>query len=112
MMPWSGNRAEIIRRIAASASRSAMVTGDRSALSSITSLWRKCGRIAAPAASASSLASARKRSRSISVLPALAPARRPDLFPRLFQRLEIGDHVGAVLRLLESREAHLRALGE
>lgn len=55
-MPWSGKHSPISARIAASAARSATVTGSKAAPSSLfstASRERKCGRIAAPAASAS-----------------------------------------------------------
>src|SRR5205085_5007060 len=84
------------RRIAASALRSAIVTGDKSGLSSTAILCRKCGRMASPAASARSEASARKSSSSLTFL--------------LFQAFEIGDDIGAVLYLREPREGHLGAL--
>src|SRR5579872_2884115 len=106
MMPWSGKRAAINCRIAVSAARSAAVTGDRSALSSTRIAWRKYGRIAAPAASASSAASAKAAS---SGTPAAAAVAATLL---LFERLEIGDHVGPVLDLRQAGEAHLGALGE
>src|SRR5437763_8306503 len=98
MMPCSGNRAAISRRIAVSAARSATVTGDKSGLSVTARGWRKCGRIASPAASARSPASARKRSSSPTGL--------------LFQGFEVGDDIGPVLHLRQSGEAHLGALGE
>src|SRR5258705_11142327 len=98
MMPCSGKRAAISRRIAVSAARSATVTGDRSGLSVTAMGWRKCGRIASPAASARSPASARKRLSSPTGL--------------LFQGFEIGDDIGPVLHLRQSREAHLGALGK
>ena len=64
IIPCAGNRASINCRIAASAARSAMVTGVRSGLSSTSIAVRKCGRIAAPAASANWAASAKQASRS------------------------------------------------
>src|SRR5436190_12791475 len=84
------------RRIAASALRSAIVTGDKSGLSSTAILCRKCGRMVSPAASARSEASARKSSSSLTFL--------------LFQAFEISDDIGAVLYLREPREGHLGAL--
>src|SRR5439155_22840704 len=98
MTPCSGNSAAISSRIACSAARSAIVTGERSGLSSTVSGARKCGRIAAPAASASRVARARKRSSSTTGL--------------LFEAFEIGDDVGAVLPLLDAGERHLGPLGE
>src|ERR1051326_7380023 len=86
------------RRIAASALRSAIVTGDRSALSSTTILCRKCGRMASPAASTRAEASARNASSSPTFL--------------LFQAVEIGDDIRAVLNLWQARECHLCALRE
>src|SRR5205807_6811807 len=98
MMPCSGKRAAISRRIAVSAARSAAVTGDRSGLSSTVIGWRKYGRIASPAASARSAASARNGSSSATGL--------------LFQAFQIGHDIGAVLRLRQAGERHLGALGE
>src|SRR6266700_5756575 len=98
MMPWAGKRFAISCRIAASAARSAAVTGDRSGLSSTAIGRRKYGRIASPAASARSIARARNWSVSTTFL--------------LFQAFQIGDHVGAVLHLGEPRKRHLGALGE
>src|ERR1700731_1397369 len=98
MMPCSGKRAAISWRIAASAARSATVTGDRSALSSTAILWRKYGRIPSPAASARSAASARNASSSPTGL--------------LFQAFEIGDDIGPILHLRQAGEAHLGTLGE
>src|SRR5437763_14327743 len=86
------------RRIAASALRSAIVTGDKSALSSTAILCRKCGRMASPAASARSEASARNASSSATVL--------------LFQAFEIADDIRAVLHLRQAGECHLCALRE
>src|SRR5215472_4098377 len=85
--------------MAASAARSAAVTGLRSALSTTASGWRKAGRIASPAASAKRIARARKASRSISGTS-------------LFQRVEIGDDIGAILRLGHAGEGHLGALDQ
>src|ERR1051326_2949827 len=84
------------RRIAASALRSAIVTGDRSALSSTAILCRKCGRMASPAASARSEASARNASSSATGL--------------LFQAFEIGDDIRPILHLRQAGEGHLCAL--
>src|SRR5260370_24515503 len=98
MMPGVGQRPAIRRRIAASAARSATVTGDRSGLSSTVSFWRKYGRIASPAASARSTARARNWSVATTFL--------------LFHAFEIGDDVGPVLRLRQARKRHLGALGE
>src|SRR5258708_3302243 len=97
-MPWSGNRALMSRRIAASAARSAAVTGLRSGLSSTAREVRKYGRITAPAASASSEARARYASNAAT--------------SSLFEGHQIFDDVGAVLLLRQPGEGHLGALSE
>ena len=61
-MPWSGNRSVSTARIACSAVRSAMVTGDRSAFWSVAIPARKNGRITAPATSAAAHAAAIRES--------------------------------------------------
>src|SRR5258708_27339152 len=115
MMPCSGKRATISRRMTSSAPRSATVTGDESGLSSIAIGVRKYGRITAPAASASSVASARaasnKSAAALEVKPEVVAGTGPYFTDRrLLQRLQIDDHIGAVLHLGQTREAHLGAL--
>src|SRR5207248_3191583 len=83
---------------AASALRSATVTGDRSGLSSTAILCRKCGRMASPAVSARSAASARKPSSSPTIL--------------LLQAFEVGHHIRSVLHLRQAGKGHLRTLRE
>ena len=63
-IPWSGKRSASTARIACSALRSAIVTGERSDLVSIAKPARKNGRTTAPATSAAASAAARNRSSS------------------------------------------------
>ena len=68
-IPSRGHSASINRRIAASAARSASVTGEASALSSSAKLLRNSGRIAAPAASARAWASMMSAGRIMAAYP-------------------------------------------
>ena len=70
--PCSGNRSVSTARIACSAVRSAMVTGERSAFRSAPSPARKNGRTTAPATSAAASAAAISRSISAGATPELA----------------------------------------
>src|SRR6185437_16608816 len=100
------------RRIAASASRSAMVTGLASLLSSTAIFWRKYPRITAAAALARSSARARWAALTGSVMPRAPSLAGGQRLGTVGERVEIGDDVGPVLGIGQTGEGHLGALGE